>query len=194
MKNGTTFTNKNIYAIHGAYSSPNIFNYIRHRLGKTYSWTFLNYQHQTSDIDNILNGVIDLSEQHHIIGHSMGGLFGLKLADKPWVKSITTIATPLGGLELNIIQRYLSRTSFLTELCDYGDFIKSVKNTKTDKPIQHLITTRGFSPFIYEPNDGVVTVRTQLAYKLGNLIQIEAGHLEVMMLDETVNHIKSFLK
>lgn len=181
-----------IFAIHGAYSTPKVFNYLKYRLGDNYSWKFLNYQDKVDDLEKIINSVVDLDEPHHVIGHSMGGLIGLKLIHKPWVKSVTTISTPLGGVDLNIMQRYISRGSFLNDISDYSEFIRSIKQTKTSKPIQHLVSMIGFHPWMYEPNDGVITIRSQLTYSLGPVYKIDTNHIESVLSDKTRELLMNF--
>lgn len=181
-----------IFAIHGAYSTPRIFNYLKYKLGDEYSWTFLNYQVQIDDLEKIIKSVSDLKEPHHIIGHSMGGLIGLKLIDKSWVDSITTISTPLGGIDISIMQRYLSRSSFLNDIADYSEFIRSIKQTKTSKPIQHLISTTGFNPFILENSDGVITLRSQQSNTLGPIYKIPATHIGIMLSDKIRDLLVNF--
>lgn len=183
-----------IFAIHGAWSSPKIFNYLKYRLGDGYSWEFLNYQDQVHNLQGIIDDVIDLSEPHHVIGHSMGGLIGLKLLSKSWVSSLTTIATPIGGIELNMMQRYLTRSTFLLDIADYSTLIQSIKNIKTIKPIQHIISTKGFNPFLYEENDGVVTLKSQRSVKFGKSYEIAATHTEVVMHNDTASIIDNFYK
>lgn len=183
---------KNIYAIHGAFSSPMIFNYIQHKLGNNYTWNFLDYQKETGGLRDIIARVAQFTEPHHVVGHSMGGLMALALINQPWVQSVTTISTPLGGTEINIMQQYLSRSEFMTDISSSGDFIRGLYKSEPSKPVQHLISTQGFNPWIYEPSDGVVTLRSQRAYTLGHSHDIASNHAEIMMNDLTVTLLKKF--
>lgn len=183
-----------ILGIHGAFSTPNIFNYIKREV-KNSQWEFLDYQHVTSDVTNILKDAqrsYSNSQPMHIIGHSMGGLIALGLADQPWVKSITTIATPLGGLDLNVFQTYLSRSSFLKETSSSSNFVNNLHNKRYTVPVKHLISTQGFNPYIFEPSDGVVTLYSQRAWAVGSVSEIYANHAEIMMNPETVVSVLNF--
>ena len=184
---------KHIFAIHGAFSSPRIFNYLRNRIGKEYTWHFLDYQNETSGLTEII-GSIAPPRSAHVLGHSMGGLIALGLANQPWVQSVTTIATPLGGVDLNLFQSYLSRSEFVKEIASHGEFISKLRKQIICKPVQHLISTNGFSPWIYEPNDGVVTIRSQRALEIGEVHEIPANHAEIMMDDLTVEKLLDFWK
>ena len=184
---------KHIFAIHGAFSSPRIFNYLKHRIGKDYTWHFLDYQNETSGLTDIIKNITP-PDSAHVVGHSMGGLIALGLAKQPWVRSITTIAPPLGGVDLNLFQSYLSRSEFVKEIASHSEFITKLRKQIINKPVQHLISTNGFSPWMYEPNDGVVTIRSQRALQIGEVHEIPANHAEVMMDNLTVEKLLDFWK
>jgi pimeloyl-ACP methyl ester carboxylesterase len=182
-----------VFAIHGAFSSPRIFNLLKLKLGKGYRWDFLDYSSRTGGIDELVGLAIERTSPCHVIGHSMGGLVALAIANEPWVRSVTTISCPIGGLDVGIFQACVSRSEFMKELSSHGDFIRKLSRTTIDKPVQHIISTSGFHPWIYEPNDGVVPIRSQMAMAWGTVHEIPANHAEVMMADETVAALKTFL-
>ena len=183
---------KKIFAIHGAFSSPNMFNYVVHKLGKGYSWTFLDYHDKTDGLDQLIKSVDSMKEPCHVVGHSMGGLIALCLINQPWVKSVTTISAPLGGIDINIMQSYLSRSAFMQDISSHGNFIKKINDITTKIPVQHLVSTIGFNPWLYEPNDGVITVRSQRAMSLGAVHELDSNHVEILLNDKTVEILKSF--
>lgn len=184
----------NILGIHGAFSTPRMFNFLQSEL-HTHKWSFLDYRDKVSDIDSIiaLAKKKQFLEPMHLVGHSMGGLIALSLLQEPWVASVVTIATPLGGLDINLLQSYLSRSHFLSEIAHNSSFIKSIHSNKTKKPVLHMITTHGFNPYIYEPNDGVVTLRSQQRWSCGSTVEIEANHSEVLLHEDTVDSLKKWL-
>ena len=186
---------KNIIAIHGAFSTPTIYNYLKRELSE-FDWNFVDYSNITSNINKLITQILhdyeNTKKRYHVVGHSMGGLMALGLAGKPWVASITTIATPLDGLEINLLQNYLSRSSFLGEISTYSDFLKNIHEKKYTMPIQHIISTQGFNPYIWEPNDGVVTLRSQRGWKSGATHDVSANHTEIMMTPETVKLLATF--
>jgi pimeloyl-ACP methyl ester carboxylesterase len=181
---------ENILAIHGAFSSPRIFNFIRFK-SKGYKWHFFDYANETAGIVDLIKSVNSV-ESAHVVGHSMGGLIALGIASQPWVKTISTIATPLGGLDINLIQSYLSRSQFVNEIASHSEFIGNLKQLSVGKPVQHLISCQGFSPWMYEPNDGVVTLRSQKAPSFGQAHEIQANHAEIMLDNETVQKLQEF--
>jgi triacylglycerol esterase/lipase EstA (alpha/beta hydrolase family) len=182
---------KNIYAIHGAFSSPAIFAFMQEKLKKGFNWHFLDYHAEIQGIVDIVNSS-RITTPCHVIGHSMGGLIALGLISNINVLSVTTIACPLGGIEINSMQKWYGKTSFVNDIVNTGTFIKQIKDIKTTKPVQHLISCVGFNPWIYEPNDGVLTLRSQRAYTLGKTHDIQANHVEIMMNESVIDILKNF--
>ena len=181
-----------ILAIHGAFSSPRIFNYLKGNSNKHYQWHFVDYQNITDGVSTIISSITPPADKCHVIGHSMGGLIALGLLDQTWVSSITTIATPLGGVDSNPIQNYFSRSGFINEIASHGDFIRRLHTLSTNKPVQHIISSEGFNPWMWEKTDGVITVKSQRAWKLGETHDVCANHAEVMLDDHTVELIVNF--
>ena len=181
----------NIFAIHGAFSTPTIFNYLRLRLSKC-DWRFLDYHEDVKGVDDICaRAVID--RPSHVIGHSMGGMIALYLAGHYQVKSITTIASPLEGLDVSMAQQYMSRSSFIRELRKNGRFIMDLHQQAYPMPVQHIITTRGFNPYMFDENDGVVSLSSQRGWAAGDVHEIAANHAEIMQHDDCIKQIKNFI-
>ena len=186
---------KHILAIHGAYSSPFIFNYMKSQLPRTYKWQFFDYRknpegHMGPLIDQLQKCI---SDECHVIGHSMGGILALWLGENLAVKTITTIATPLDGLDVSIFQSMLTRSPYIKEMAHGSKFLKHIHNQPYCMPVQHLISTKGYNPFIYEESDGVVTMRSQRGWHTGEVHDIPANHAEIMMHDETIELVKDFI-
>jgi pimeloyl-ACP methyl ester carboxylesterase len=182
---------KRIYAIHGAFSTPTIFNFLKLKL-KDYTWEFLDYHADVRGVSEICDRIC-INEPCHVIGHSMGGLIALSAADHINVASITTIATPLDGLDVNAIQAYLTRSGFINEIAHRSRFMQQLHAYQYTQPVQHIITTNGFNPFMYTDNDGVVSLKSQRGWAAGPTIEVAANHSEVMMHSDTVQAIKRFL-
>ena len=184
-----------IIGIHGAFSTPTIFNFLKKELSD-FDWTFIDYSAITSNVNKLISNITDefkhSKKQYHIVSHSMGGLIALSLCPQPWIKSITTIATPLNGLDISLLHQYLSRSSFLSEIGHYSKFLGDIHKKSYNIPIQHIITTDGFNPFCYEKSDGVVTLRSQRGWKCGQTIDIQSNHTEVMLDEKVINILKDF--
>jgi len=61
-------------------------------------------------------------------------------------------------------------------------------------PWCNIVTTRGNSPWISIPNDGVVTVESQRKHPGFDYINILANHYEVLMDPETVFIVQARIK
>lgn len=181
----------NIFAIHGAWSSPVSFNYLSSKI-KT-NWTTLSYDHATDSMRDIIQRANDIiKEPCTIIGHSLGGIAALHLHDNPLVERIITLASPLAGLELNLIQLYFSRSKLIGQISKDSHIIKDMKRATYSKPVKHLIAGRGFNPFIYEDNDGVLPVKIQTGWNCGEFVKIDANHYEILQHADTVSAIVDF--
>jgi pimeloyl-ACP methyl ester carboxylesterase len=180
-------------AIHGAFSTPTIFNYARHKI-KGYDWQLFDYSSNINDFIQVCERAVDcITEPCHVIGHSMGGMIALYLAGHHNVKSITTIASPLDGLDVSMAQQYMSRSSFIRELRRNGNFIYELHRQAYPMPVQHIITTRGFNPYMFEDNDGVVSLSSQRGWSAGEVHEIAANHAEIMQHDLCIKLIKTFI-
>lgn len=182
-----------ILAIHGAFSTPTIFNYLKLKVrGK--QWNLFDYSADINDFRQVCERAVDaITEPCHVIGHSMGGMIALYLAGHYNVRTITTIAAPLDGLDVSMAQQYLSRSSFIRELSRNGRFVMDLHRAAYPMPVQHIITTRGFNPYMFDENDGVVSLKAQRGWSAGSVHEIAANHAEIMQHDQTVDLIKSFI-
>ena len=184
---------RKIFAIHGAFSTPTIFNYMKSKI-RNHEWQMFDYSDDINDFVQMCeNAVAAVQESCHVIGHSMGGLIALYLAGHWNVKSITTIASPLDGLDVSMVQQYMSRSSFIRELSHSSRFIRSLHEQSYPMPVQHIITTRGFNPYMFDENDGVVSLKSQRGWAAGTVHEIAANHAEIMQHDACVKLVKSFI-
>jgi triacylglycerol esterase/lipase EstA (alpha/beta hydrolase family) len=182
-----------ILAIHGAFSTPTIFNYAKSKI-KNYDWQMFDYSEHINDFARVCEDAIySITEPVHVIGHSMGGLIALSLSGHHQVRSITTIATPLDGLDVNITQFYLSRSNFIREMQRGSAFMRGIHTAGYPMPVQHIITIRGFNPYMMDDNDGVVTLRSQRGWSTGQCHEIEANHAEIMLHDDCIKQMRKFL-
>jgi hypothetical protein len=182
---------KNIFAIHGAWSSGTSFNYLRTKIKG--NWYLFSYDHFKENLDEIIERAnSEISESSIIIGHSLGGIIGLRIESNPLVRGIITLASPLTGLELNLIQSYLSRSNLIGQIASDSKNIKLLKSANYSKPIIHLVANRGYNPFIFEKNDGVLPYKVQTGWSCGPLQEIDANHYEILQSEQTLDHVNRF--
>lgn len=179
--------------IHGAWSSSVSFNYLRSVI-KPKNWHFINYDHASETFEDILNKSYNIIQKPYVaVGHSLGGLIALMQHNDPNCKGIVTLASPLNGIDLSLMQSALSRSTLLTKISRYSPFIEKLHSMVYSKPIVHLLANKGFNPFIYEPNDGVLTLTMQRGWVCGEVIEVSTNHYEILQNDQTVKIIKDFI-
>lgn len=184
-----------ILAIHGAWSSSISFNYLKGKT-KAKDWHCIDYDHRVNDYEDILAMSIGVVREPYIaIGHSLGGMIALHMSQDTLCKGIITLASPLAGLDLNLIQMYLSRASLISKIANTSRHVREIHEMNFDHvPVLHLIANKGFNPFIYESNDGVLPLKVQTGWTCGRLEEIAANHYEILQSNTTVSAVNSFLK
>ena len=189
-----------IIGIHGAYSSPKCFGYFIDKLND-YEWIFLDYSDITTDLGAVYKRAHDFmsklnpDDSYHIIAHSLGGLVSLEISDYPFIKSITTIGSPIGGSIYSFFDYFISYSSFLYDINVYSTYIANLKKKNyTGKKIQHIITSNGYNPYMFQTlNDGVISVYSQKSWTPGAQIVVPINHFEIMVSKEAVDIIKPFI-
>ena len=129
------------------------------------------------------------------IGHSLGGMVALHMSQDTLCKGIITLASPLGGLDLNLIQSYLSRSSLIGAVAKGSKQVREVQALNYGQvPVLHLIATKGYNPFIFENSDGVLPLKVQSGWSCGEMAEIAANHYEILQSDATADAVKQFIK
>ena len=178
-----------ITSIHGAFSSPTAFNYVIDK--SKHVWQSVDYSDKTIGIDEIVEKLYEnIKNDTILVGHSLGGVIGSLLLDHEKIHGLITIGSPLGGIQLNNLLSMYMVKSFVSELKPKG---KIVQNTQisldnTAKDVYHIVTTKGFNPFIFNDNDGVVEVNSQTRTP-HNKIHMNYGHNEIMTSPELIKNI-----
>jgi len=182
---------KNIFAIHGAWSSEISFTHLESKIKG--HWQMFSYDHANESMDQIIERAnSEISESSIVIGHSLGGIVALNMDSNPLVRGIITLASPLAGLEMNLLQLYLSRSNLLGQITNDSRIIKQMKQHDYTKPVLHIVANRGYNPFIFEKNDGVLPYKIQTGWICGSKIEVDANHYEILQSPQTVDHINRF--
>ena len=138
-----------------------------------------------SNIDNIV-----------FVCHSLGGIYALHLADAfpDQVLGAVTMSTPYGGAESADYAKYfLPFNRLLRDIGPSSDPMKSASRIQIQHPWLNVVTTRGDSPWIMQPNDGVVTVNSMRHRPEMQFEELYINHYEVVMSPKTVDIIKEFV-
>jgi pimeloyl-ACP methyl ester carboxylesterase len=131
------------------------------------------------------------------IGHSLGGIYALHLANALPKQTLgaVTLSTPYGGAEAAEYAKYfLPFSRLMRDIGPSSWAMKEAKKIKIQHPWTNVVTIKGQSPFIVEPNDGVVTIASQKKHDDMELIEIDYNHYEVVLSDKVIDIIKSRIK
>jgi len=186
----------NLVYIHGASATSESFNFIRTKIG---SGTDVNYdsrngfENNLKDIQQQLEGI----ENIFFIAHSLGGVYSLHLANAmpQQVLGAVSLSTPYGGAEVAEFAKYfLPFSRLMRDIGPSSWAMKQANKIKIQHPWTNVVTIKGQSPFIIEPNDGVVTIASQKHHIDMELIEVDYNHYEVVLSEQVVKLIKQRIK
>jgi pimeloyl-ACP methyl ester carboxylesterase len=180
--------------IHGASASSESFNYIREHISG--NDLVINYDSRNGFEKNLADMRYQLEKHSKIffICHSLGGIYALHLANEipDQVVGAVTLSTPYGGAEVADIAKYFMPFSRL--LKDIGPnswVMRQTGKIKVTHPWCNIVTTKGTSPWIAQPNDGVVTIASQQHHGQDmELIDLAHNHYEVVLNKQVIQIIK----
>jgi len=187
-----------IVYIHGANATSDSFNYIRNYI-KGYDEVALEYDSRDGFYNNLeyLEKKMRRIKDAFFVCHSLGGIYALYLTDRFPSKVIgaVTISTPYGGAEAADYAKYfLPFSKLLQDIGTNSRPIKTANTISVQHPWTQIVTTQGNSPWINEPNDGVVTIKSMKHRQDVEQIEIESNHYEIVINPTCVNLIKNKIK
>ena len=186
----------NLVYIHGANATSESFNYIRSKLGKGID---INYDSRNGFENNLMDMQSSLKDQKDLvfIAHSLGGIYSLHLANliPNAVKGAVTLSTPYGGAEVADYAKYfLPFSRLMRDIGPNSWAMTQAKKIEIQHPWTNIVTVKGQSPFMFEANDGVVTISSQKHHRDMELVEVEYNHYEVVLSDEVVELVKERIK
>ena len=186
----------NLVYIHGANATSESFNYIRSKLGDGVD---INYDSRNGFENNLKDMQSTLSNYTNIvfIAHSLGGIYSLHLANHMpnAVKGAVTLSTPYGGAEVaDYAQYFLPFSRLMRDIGPSSWAMRQADKIKIQHPWTNVVTVKGQSPFMVEPNDGVVTISSMRHHADMELVEVDYNHYEVVLSDKIVNIIKERIK
>ena len=178
--------------IHGASATSESFNYIRTKLGKGID---INYDSRNGFENNLKEMQVQLKGRGDLffVAHSLGGIYSLHLANTlpDAVRGAVTISTPYGGAEVADVAKYfLPFSRLMRDIGPSSWAMKQANDIKIRHPWTNIVSVRGQSPFIAEPNDGVVTIASQRHHADMELVDVDYNHYEVLQADPVIKIIK----
>lgn len=197
-----------IWYIHGANASPISFSRLDEHLrsdprfeGASVVRVSYNCQESTSDIAQQLAEKLPTDQLVYLIGHSLGGVLAVaaaqravKLGKMANIGGVVTLSAPLSGSEsADVLQWLFPSYHLFRNISTKNRLVQEIQSEGAVVPTLCLITTSGNNPLIHEANDGVVTVNSQRALKGAEKIELPFNHFEILLGDETVDYIRTFI-
>ena len=184
---------KTLVYIHGASATSESFNYIRTKIGKGID---INYDSRNGFENNLADMLLELQNTKDIffIAHSLGGIYSLHIANAipKQVLGAVTLSTPYGGAEVADVAKYfLPFSRLMRDIGPNSWVMKQADKIKIQHPWTNVVTVKGQSPFIAEPNDGVVTIDSQRHHADMELVDVDYNHYEVLQAEPVVKLIKT---
>jgi pimeloyl-ACP methyl ester carboxylesterase len=182
-----------IVYIHGASATSESFNYLRSKLG---SGIDVNYDSRNGFENNLNDMLLQLKDSDNIVflAHSLGGIYALHLANAMpnQVLGAVTLSTPYGGAEVAEYAKYfLPFSRLMRDIGPSSWVMRQADKIKIQHPWTNIVTVKGQSPFLHEPNDGVVTIASQRHHVDMELVEVDYNHYEVVLSDLVVKLIQS---
>lgn len=206
MKNCT------IIYLHGANSTSTSFNFIRYRMRENKvvdSVAYAPEYNPSMSMDQLIPELYGRMNPFHqkdpifLVGHSLGGVIATLLTywnedvgpEKLNILGVVSIASPFGGSKAaNFLKWMYPSYGLFDNVATNSPWIKLMSQKGAIVPTRTIITTAGNSPLIREDNDGVVSVKSQMALKNSEQVLLEHNHFEVLLSDFTAGHIAEFIK
>jgi len=168
--------------IHGANQSPLSFSYLKSKTQFTnnldISYSSMNrFYHNLSEIIEVVKPLGKV----FVVGHSLGGLYGLHLTQHCDVVGGVSLSTPFRGSSTADWAKYIVPSYPLFK--DIGRKSAPVVDSykfKLTIPWTQVISTAGTVPYHNGPNDGVVTVASMEHRSDMEKIHVNHTHYEVV--------------
>lgn len=130
-----------------------------------------------------------------LVGHSLGGVKAIALHQAGvTTRRIVTLASPLGGSGAASMLTWVFPGSRLyKDVTPHSTVIKGLRAAPISVPVLSIVTTGGGMPVFREPNDGVVTVKSQMALTGPTYVKVDLNHFEVMLSQSVRDMTEEFL-
>jgi pimeloyl-ACP methyl ester carboxylesterase len=185
-----------IWFIHGAASTCLSFNWLKEHLDYNKACSLdINYSTDiplSKTINDLADKAKGCVKPPIIIGHSLGGVIAVAVAQKASVKKIVSISSPFGGSFAASVVKWFMPTQLFKDICQQSPVLAELKKNTPNIPILSIVTDSNLS-IMGEDTDGVVTVRSQVALIGPKYVKINLNHFEVLLSEQVSNLIQTFI-
>lgn len=185
-----------IVYIHGASATAESFTHIRQFVRDHTEEPDIAFEYSSADgFDTNLDrmkGQLDDAERLFFISHSLGGIYALHLANYYNDRTMggVSLSTPYGGSKQADFARYfLPFNQLMKDIGPMSRPMSDAKRLPAPPNWTQIVTVRGASPWIHEPNDGVVTLESMRYRQDFEIVELELNHYEVVVSNRTVEVI-----
>jgi pimeloyl-ACP methyl ester carboxylesterase len=190
-----------IVYIHGASATAESFSYIRQYVRDHTDHPDIALEYNSADgfAHNIkqMYGQLDEAEKLFFVSHSLGGIYALHLANRYAEITVggVSLSTPYGGCRQADFARYfLPFSKLMKDIGTMSEPMMEAKRLPAPANWTNIVSTRGESPWIHEPNDGVVTIDSMRYRKDFQLIDLYVNHYEIVLNNKAVEIIIDEIK
>jgi pimeloyl-ACP methyl ester carboxylesterase len=190
-----------IVYIHGASASAESFNYIRQFVRDHIEVPDVSFEYDSADgfEENLekMKGRLDDQERLFFVSHSLGGIYALHLANHYNDRTVggVSLSTPYGGSkQADFAKYFLPFSKLMKDIGTMSEPMLTAKKLPMPPNWTQIVSSRGDSPWINEPNDGVVTIESMKYRDDFELIELEVNHYEVVLSPKTVEIILERIK
>lgn len=179
--------------IHGANQTSLSFEYLREKcnFSKEHCANYSSSNNFYYNLEKITEELQDI-DTVFVIGHSMGGLYGIHLTQKINVVGGVSISTPFGGSLTADWAKYLIPTYPLFR--DVGRRsmpVVEASKIKLDIHWTQIISTVGSVPYHFGQNDGVVTIESMNCRNDVIKIELPYNHYEIISNPQVADILKN---
>ena len=184
-----------IVFIHGANATAESFNYIREHMEHQEGHLMFEYNSRDGFYYNLQHMIDELeyiTEDVFFVCHSLGGIYALHLYNRfpDKIRGALTLSTPYkGSSQADYAKYFLPFNMLLRDVGSHCAPITESFDVKISIPWCAVVTTKGDSIWMVEPNDGVVSIASMEYRKDMDLVHIPLNHYEIVMCPNVVKLI-----
>ena len=182
-----------IVYIHGASATAESFTHIRQYVRDYIEEPDIALEYRSEDgFDHNLaemKGRLDDADRLFFVSHSLGGIYALHLANYYQDTTVggISLSTPYGGSKQADFARYfLPFNRLMKDIGPMSRPMAEAQRMPAPPNWTQVVSTAGQSPWIHEPNDGVVTIESMRFRSDFEQVELPINHYEVVISNRVV--------